>query len=69
MISPYFTINNLRHNCLFYVKAVQTNSGGVQKMVRFKSPAGRRDKEKDGEGDENGLLSEQNYVQALGAEG
>lgn len=49
-------------------EAVQTNSGGVQKMVRFKSPAGRRDKEKDGEGDENGLLSEQNYVQALGAE-
>lgn len=35
-------------------------------MVRLKSPPGRRDREQDG--DENGFLGEQNYIQALGAD-
>lgn len=47
-------------------KDVQSHSGAVQKMVRLKSPPGRRDREQDG--DENGFLGEQNYVQALGAD-
>ncbi|XP_053738953.1 origin recognition complex subunit 2 [Synchiropus splendidus] len=47
----------------------QSNSGGVQKMVSFKSPAGRASKE-DGatDLDENGFMDEQNYVQVLGTE-
>lgn len=51
-------------------KDVQSNSGAVQKMVRLKIPAGRRDREQDKEqgGDENGFLGEQNYIQALGAD-
>ncbi|XP_041660335.1 origin recognition complex subunit 2 [Cheilinus undulatus] len=45
----------------------QSNSGAVQKMVKFKSPAGKRVLEdEDHDGDENGLLDEQNYIQALG---
>ncbi|XP_077391673.1 origin recognition complex subunit 2 [Festucalex cinctus] len=46
---------------------VQSSSGTIQKMVTFKSPMGRRargDPEVK-EGDENGLLDEQKYVQAL----
>lgn len=35
-------------------------------MVRLKSPPGRRDREQDGDG--NGFLGEQNYIQALGAD-
>ena len=53
----------------FYLKGVQSNSGSVQRMVTFKSPAGRRAREggeHDGCDDENGVLDEQNYVQALG---
>ncbi len=46
---------------------MQSNSGAVQKMVTFKSPAGRRAREEaEHDGDENGHLDEQNYVQALG---
>ncbi|XP_011615553.1 origin recognition complex subunit 2 isoform X1 [Takifugu rubripes] len=45
---------------------VQSHSGAVQKMVRLKSPPGRRDREQDGDG--NGFLGEQNYIQALGAD-
>ncbi|XP_039671590.1 origin recognition complex subunit 2 isoform X2 [Perca fluviatilis] len=50
-------------------EGVQSNSGSVQKMVTFKSQAGRRtivDAEHDG--DENEVLDEQNYVQALGTD-
>ncbi|XP_044223907.1 origin recognition complex subunit 2 [Thunnus albacares] len=50
-------------------EGVQSNSGSVQRMVTFKSPAGRRAREgaeHDGCDDENGVLDEQNYVQALG---
>lgn len=63
--------------CLFFLaltvpvysqnKDVQSHSGAVQKMVRLKSPPGRRDRKQDG--DENGFLGEQNYIQALGADG
>uniref|UniRef100_H3CR48 Origin recognition complex subunit 2 n=1 Tax=Tetraodon nigroviridis TaxID=99883 RepID=H3CR48_TETNG len=51
-------------------KDVQSNSGAVQKMVRLKIPPGRRDREKDveQEGEGNGFLGEQNYIQALGAD-
>lgn len=54
--------------CL-YLKGVPSNTGSVQKMVTFKSPAGRRAREEaehDGCDDEHGVLNEQNYVQALG---
>ncbi|XP_051943124.1 origin recognition complex subunit 2 [Hippocampus zosterae] len=46
---------------------VQSGPGTVQKMVTFKSPMGRRssDEPEVKEGDERGLLDEQNYVQAL----
>lgn len=47
-------------------KDVQSNSGAVQKMVRLKIPPGRRNREQEGE--ENGFLGEQNYIQALGAD-
>lgn len=48
---------------------VQSNSGSVQKMVTFKGSAGRRAREEaDRDGDETGVLDEQNYVQALGAD-
>ncbi|XP_037314166.2 origin recognition complex subunit 2 isoform X1 [Pungitius pungitius] len=48
-------------------EGVQSSSGSVQKIVTFKSPAGPRAKEDAGhDGDENGVLDEQNYVQALG---
>ncbi|XP_037644488.1 origin recognition complex subunit 2 [Sebastes umbrosus] len=51
-------------------EGVQSNSGSVQKIVTFKNPAGRRAKEEtvDHNGDENGVLDEQNYVQALGTD-
>ncbi|XP_060900065.1 origin recognition complex subunit 2 isoform X1 [Labrus mixtus] len=51
-------------------EGVQSSSGAVQKMVKFKSPAGRRgrEEEEDHDGDENGLLDEQNYIQALGTD-
>lgn len=51
-------------------KEVQSSSGAVQKMVRLKVKPGRRDREQDTEqeGDENGFLGEQNYIQALGAD-
>ncbi|XP_051258484.1 origin recognition complex subunit 2 [Dicentrarchus labrax] len=50
-------------------EGVQSNSGSVQKMVTFKSPAGRRARaDAEHDGDENGLLDEQNYIQALGTE-
>lgn len=54
-------------------EGVQSNSGTVQKMVKFKSPAGRRTREDaehddDDDDDENGVLDEQNYVQALGTD-
>uniref|UniRef100_A0AAQ4R7R2 Origin recognition complex subunit 2 n=1 Tax=Gasterosteus aculeatus aculeatus TaxID=481459 RepID=A0AAQ4R7R2_GASAC len=49
-------------------EGVQSNSGSVQKMVTFKSPAGRRAKEDAGhDGAEDEVLDEQDYVQALGA--
>lgn len=48
---------------------MQSSSGSVQKMVTFKSPAGRRAREEaEHDGDENGLLDEQNYIQALGTD-
>lgn len=55
--------------CIKY-KDVQSNSGAVQKMVKLKVPPARRVKEQDleQEGDENGFMSEQNYIQALGAD-
>lgn len=38
-------------------------------MVKFKGSAGRRAREDaEHDGDENGVLDEQNYVQALGAD-
>uniref|UniRef100_A0A671YM97 Origin recognition complex subunit 2 n=1 Tax=Sparus aurata TaxID=8175 RepID=A0A671YM97_SPAAU len=50
-------------------EGVQSSSGSVQKMVTFKSPAGRRAREEaEHDGDENGLLDEQNYIQALGTD-
>lgn len=52
-------------------KDVQSSSGAVEKIVRLKIPSGRqRDREQDieKEGDENGFLGEQNYIQALGAD-
>ncbi|XP_070830341.1 origin recognition complex subunit 2 [Chaetodon trifascialis] len=50
-------------------EGVQSISGSVQKMVTFKSPAGRRAKQDaECDGDENGVLDEQNYVQALGTD-
>uniref|UniRef100_A0A8C9XE08 Origin recognition complex subunit 2 n=1 Tax=Sander lucioperca TaxID=283035 RepID=A0A8C9XE08_SANLU len=48
---------------------VQSNSGSVQKMVTFKNPAGRRTRvDAEHDGDENEVLDEQNYVQALGTD-
>ncbi|CAJ1071611.1 origin recognition complex subunit 2 isoform X1 [Xyrichtys novacula] len=50
-------------------EAVQSNSGAVQKMVKFKSPAGRRvTGDEDRDGDEDGHVNEQNYIQALGTD-
>ncbi|XP_062284818.1 origin recognition complex subunit 2 [Scomber scombrus] len=50
-------------------EAVQSSTGSVQRMVAFKSPAGRRgarvDAEQEGCDDEH-VLDEQNYIQALG---
>ncbi|XP_023277723.1 origin recognition complex subunit 2 isoform X1 [Seriola lalandi dorsalis] len=51
-------------------EGVQSSGGSVQKMVTFKSPAGRRARE-DAEGDdgeENRVCDEQNYIQALGTD-
>ncbi|CAL9689062.1 unnamed protein product [Knipowitschia caucasica] len=42
------------------------SGGTVQKMVTFRSPAGRRDKEENG--NDGGQLNQQNYIQALAAE-
>lgn len=57
---------------VFLKKDMQSNSGAVQKMVILKSPPGRRararDQDLEEEGDENGFLGEQNYIQALGAD-
>ncbi|XP_022063301.1 origin recognition complex subunit 2 [Acanthochromis polyacanthus] len=50
-------------------EAVQSSSSSsAQRMVKFKSPAARRGAREDTEqdGDENGVLDEQNYIQALG---
>ncbi|XP_076600136.1 origin recognition complex subunit 2 [Chaetodon auriga] len=50
-------------------EGVQSISGSVQRMVTFKSPAGRRARQDaECDGDENGFLDEQNYVQALGTD-
>ncbi|XP_068427342.1 origin recognition complex subunit 2 isoform X2 [Clinocottus analis] len=50
-------------------EGVQSNSGSVQKMVTFKGSAGRRAREEaEHDGDETGVLDEQHYVQALGAD-
>ncbi|XP_034558383.1 origin recognition complex subunit 2 isoform X2 [Notolabrus celidotus] len=50
-------------------EGVQSHGGAVQKMVKFKSPAGRRVREdEEHEGDENGLLDERNYIHALGTD-
>ncbi|KAM9349330.1 origin recognition complex subunit 2 [Symphorus nematophorus] len=50
-------------------EGVQSSGGSVQRMVTFKSPAGRRAREEaDHGGDENGHLDEQNYIQALGTD-
>lgn len=47
-------------------EGAQPSAGAVQKMVTFKSPAQRRDKEqKSDDGDENEHLGEKNYIQAL----
>ncbi|KAK2821997.1 hypothetical protein Q5P01_022062 [Channa striata] len=47
----------------------QSSAGSVQKMVTFKSPAGRRTTD-DAEhgGNENGVFDEQDYIQALGTD-
>ncbi|XP_061926262.1 origin recognition complex subunit 2 [Entelurus aequoreus] len=49
---------------------VQSSSGAVQQMVTFKSPAGRQTIEDPygKEGDDSGVLDEQNYVQAICAD-
>ncbi|GAA6222425.1 origin recognition complex subunit 2 [Lates japonicus] len=50
-------------------EGVQSNGVSVQKMVTFKSPAGRRAREEaEDDGDENGVFDEQNYIQALGTD-
>ncbi|XP_047445122.1 origin recognition complex subunit 2 [Mugil cephalus] len=51
-------------------EGVQSGAGSVQKMVKFKSPAGRRGAKEDSDqdGDENTFLDEQNYIQALGTD-
>ncbi|XP_028987068.1 origin recognition complex subunit 2 [Betta splendens] len=50
-------------------QGAQCNSGPAQRIVTFKSPAGRHareDAEHDGDG--NGVFDEQNYIQALGTD-
>ncbi|KAM4727966.1 origin recognition complex subunit 2 isoform 2-T2 [Anableps anableps] len=49
---------------------VQSNSGAVQRMVKFKSPAGWNGHREDGEQgqEENGVFDQQNYIQVLGTE-
>ncbi|XP_067385303.1 origin recognition complex subunit 2 isoform X2 [Channa argus] len=50
-------------------EGVQNSGGSVQKMVTFKSPAGRRATEHAEYGaDENGIFDEQDYIQALGTD-
>ncbi|CAB1416446.1 unnamed protein product [Pleuronectes platessa] len=49
-------------------EGVQSNGGSVQKMVSFKSPAGRRTRVEEDDEDENEVFDEQNYVHALGAD-
>ncbi|XP_037537408.1 origin recognition complex subunit 2 [Nematolebias whitei] len=51
-------------------EGVQSSSGSVQRMVKFKSPAGPRGCRQEAElhHDESGAQDEQNYVQALGTE-
>ncbi|XP_061151823.1 origin recognition complex subunit 2 isoform X2 [Syngnathus typhle] len=50
-------------------EVVPSSSGKIHKMVTFKSPKGRRARDEEvKERDENALLDEQNYVQALCAE-
>ncbi|XP_069020708.1 origin recognition complex subunit 2 [Embiotoca jacksoni] len=52
------------------VPGVQSSGGSVQKMVTFKSTAGRRGgrEEAEHDGGENVLLDEQHYIQALGTD-
>lgn len=54
----------------FAPPGVQSSSGSVQRMVKFKNPAGPRGCRQEAElhPDEGGALDEQNYVQALGTE-
>lgn len=54
----------------FAPPGVQSSSGSVQRMVKFKSPAGLRGCRQEAElhPDESGALDERNYVQALGTE-
>lgn len=48
---------------------VQSSDGGIQKMVTLKIPAGRQAREApEQDGDENGHLDEQKYIQALGTD-
>lgn len=55
--------------CVVTLSGAQNNSGCVQKMVTFKSPAGRRAREDaEHDGDENDVFDEQNYIQALGTD-
>ncbi|XP_075876779.1 origin recognition complex subunit 2 [Nelusetta ayraudi] len=50
-------------------EGVQSSDGGIQKMVTLKIPAGRRAREApEQDGDENGHLDEQKYIQALGTD-
>lgn len=49
-------------------EGVQSGAGSVQRMVTFKSPGGRKGRRDDGEQEEDGVLDQQNYVQALGTE-
>lgn len=55
---------------MFVLSGVQSSAGSVQKMVKFKSPAGRRGTKEDSDngGDESAFLDEQNYIQALGTD-
>ncbi|MED6255777.1 hypothetical protein ATANTOWER_014943 [Ataeniobius toweri] len=51
-------------------EGVQSSAGSVQRMVKFKSPPGRKGCREDGQQDEeeNGVFDQQNYIQALGTD-
>ncbi|XP_021175102.2 origin recognition complex subunit 2 isoform X2 [Fundulus heteroclitus] len=51
-------------------EGVQSSAGSTQRMVKFKSPAGRKGRAEDGRQDqeESGVLDQQNYIQALGTD-